>query len=125
VKTRYEQSQEIRLMPQNLRLAGYLLVEAKLTCLLSELRLNYDDDKNWPEEDEKKYEDLCDELDPWWYALSEEEKAFLQPITIRHAVLSNGESITNNPFLNQSSPPQNVFPVDYVDGIDSFVYPLE
>jgi hypothetical protein len=87
-----EQERWIRTLPQNLRLAGYLRHNSELTECLAELRLTKEDEA-WTDEDDKKVEYLRDALDPWWYALSEEEKDFLLPLDLVHAALACGDDI--------------------------------
>lgn len=98
MKTIYEQTKEIQDMHQNLRLVGYIVRNTKLTEYLATLRLKKDDEE-WTDAEAEKWEDLCEEIEPWWYALSKEEQDFLKPINTITAILANGENIKDNPSL--------------------------
>ena len=94
MKTVGEQIESIRAMPQNIRLAGYIRRSAQTIEHLSKLRLEKEDDE-WTEVETAEWEKLVDEEEPWWYALSEEEHTFLNPICLRAAILANGEDINS------------------------------
>ena len=90
--------EEIRALPQNLRIAGFLKLSAVLNEYAAELRLAKDDSE-WTDEESKKWDELADELDGWWWAMSQEEIEFIRPISVRTAIIACGESIIDNPFL--------------------------
>lgn len=73
------------------RVAGYLLYSSKLAVILSRLRKNGRRDETWTEEETKEWELACDDLDPWWYALSTEDQDALLPAQVVIAAASNGE----------------------------------
>jgi len=99
MKTISQRIHEIRELPQNLRLAGYIKRNAALTEHLAKLRLEKEDNE-WTDEDEAKWERLEEEVEPWWYALNEEDRRFLRTIEVRMAALANGEDVVNdNPFI--------------------------
>lgn len=62
------------------RIAGYLFYSAKLAVLGSKLRKNGREDETWTLDEEKEWDTICDEIDPWWYALTEEDKKVLEPV---------------------------------------------
>ena len=86
-------AKEIQDLPQNIRVAGYIHAMSELDVLLAHLRLNGRLDSDWTVEEQTQYEKLMENTEPWWYALSSEEKDFVLPIMIRTAILANGEDI--------------------------------
>ena len=78
--------EEIKSLTPLERMAGYLLVQAKLAMVGAQLRHKYHDVKTsnsegWNEEEERRWDEIADELDPWFYATSEEEKIAISPAT--------------------------------------------
>jgi len=88
--------QEIAALPKILRLAGYLSRMAAADEVGARLRLAHakestDHDEKWTAEEEAEWERVTDEIDPWWYALTEEEKVLLNPVSVFTACLCRGE----------------------------------
>lgn len=82
---------EIKALSPVERIAGYLLVECKLIAILARLRKNGRSDETWTIEEEAEWEDACDQVDPWAYALSEEELEAIKPITCYLSSIGRGE----------------------------------
>ncbi len=87
---------EIASLPKIERLAGYLKVLAELDACGAMLRTTHatesnDYDEKWTPEEEMWWDACCDQCDPWWDALSKEEKASLNPIIVYMACLCRGE----------------------------------
>ncbi len=83
-------SQEIMLLPKPVRLAGYLARMAAVDELGAQLRCSKEDEQ-WSEEEQAQWEALCDAVDPWFYALSSEEKQLLNPVIVFMACFARGE----------------------------------
>jgi len=88
--------QEIAVLPKILRLAGYLSRLAVADECGARLRLAHkhestDYDEKWTPEEEAEWERLTDAIEPWWYALSDEEKKLLNPVEVFMAHLCRGE----------------------------------
>jgi hypothetical protein len=76
--------EEIKSLTPPERMAGYLLLNCKLAMLGARLRHKYRDVKTpnsegWNEEEEKQWDDIADELDNWYYAMSREERVAVYP----------------------------------------------
>lgn len=80
----------IRALPKVQRLAGYLARLAALDEVGARFRTNKEDEE-WTEEEHNEWDKYCDELDPWWYALSEEEKCSVNYVENYMACLCRGE----------------------------------
>ena len=91
IMTVSERIKEIAKLPKQIRLAGYLKRLAELDEWGAILRTGKDDSDKWSPEDEKKWDDLCDELDAWFYAVTPEEHELIRPITNFMACLCRGE----------------------------------
>ena len=74
------QAQEIKKLTSAERVAAYLVRYAKLAEFFAKIYANYGDNNpsNWTEEENIYYDDLADELDPYWYALNETERKFVE-----------------------------------------------
>lgn len=88
--------EEITALPKIVRVAGYLSKMALLDECGAKLRVAHahhstDHDEKWTPEEEAEWDRLCDDLDPWWDALSAEEKAMINPIIVFSACLCRGE----------------------------------
>jgi hypothetical protein len=75
-----EEVDKIKLLTPSERLAGYLFTSAKLAVFGARVRKNDKDDKNWPPEEIEEWDSLANEIDPWFYALTEQELQLLKPI---------------------------------------------
>lgn len=75
------------------RIAGYLFYSCKLAMLGAKLRKEGRQDESWTEEENKEYDAVGDEIDLWWYSLSEEEIEVIEPIEVMLAKLTLGESV--------------------------------
>lgn len=73
------------------RVAGYLFYSTKLAMIGARLRKDNRADESWTVEEEQEWDDCCDELDGWWYALSKEEREFIEPAQLVISVLTRGE----------------------------------
>lgn len=86
-----EEIKRISALPKQIRLAGYLKRLAELDEWGAILRTGKDGNDKWSPEDEQKWDDLCDGMDAWFYALSAEEHELLRPIVNFMACLCRGE----------------------------------
>lgn len=73
------------------RVAGYLHLTTKLAMVGARLRKDNRDDSTWTLEEEEEWYSICDELDPWWYALSDEERKTIEPANLIIASITRGE----------------------------------
>ena len=88
--------EQIKQLPKILRLIGYLSRSSKLSECGAKLRLAHiheatDADERWTDEEEAEWDNLCDNVNPWWEALSNEEKILLKPLECFMACLCRGE----------------------------------
>lgn len=62
------------------RVAGYIVRFAKLAEFYTKLYLNHgvNDSANWTEEETICYDNFADEVDPYWFALNETERKFVE-----------------------------------------------
>lgn len=85
---------EIKNLSSTERIAGYIFYSAKLAMLGAKLRKENRPDESWTEQEHKEWDFICDELEPWHHALSEEENLIInENIGIFMAKLIRGESI--------------------------------
>lgn len=63
-------------MHPTVRLAGYFARTAALAECGARLRTEKEDE-DWTEEENAEWDRLCDEIEPWFYALSDAEREFL------------------------------------------------
>lgn len=82
------QKKDIALLTSCERLAGYMLVSSKLAVIGARLRKDGREDHTWSEAEIEEWDKACDEIDPWWFALSEEEKEGLKNIEVFMADLT-------------------------------------
>jgi len=75
---RYAITEIEKLTPQE-RVAGYLALLAKLSEIGARLRTKYNDDE-WTDEEQAEWDACTDELDPWFYAMKEDEKKAVQVV---------------------------------------------
>lgn len=87
----HEQVEEIKKLPPSLRVAGYLARSARHAELGARLRLNGRPDESWTPEEDAEWDRLCDEIDPWWYAMTDEDKAEARKVDLYLASLCRGE----------------------------------
>lgn len=73
------------------RISGYLYYSAKLSMLGAKLRKDNRDDSSWTPEEEEEWETIGEEIEPWWYALSKEEKEAISAVEIIMGSLTRGE----------------------------------
>lgn len=83
------------LTPQE-RVAGYLLVIAKLAEIGARLRTKYKDvstdyDERWNEEEDAEWDACCDELEVWFYSIKPDEKESVQKIDSFFGCLTRAE----------------------------------
>jgi hypothetical protein len=83
-------SEEIRKLTPQERIAGFMARDARVAEIGCKLR-SHKEDEEWTPEEEKEWDDACDDLDPWWYALSEEEHAAIKEIYLVFSQLARGE----------------------------------
>lgn len=77
--TWHQERDRIKALSPQERMAGYLVRVARLAELGVKLRLAKEDNE-WTEEESKEWENICDEIDPWFYALTNEENIYLGKI---------------------------------------------
>lgn len=82
---------EMKALPAPERMAGYLLCSAKLAALGARLRKNNRADDTWTDEEDAEWDAISDEMDYWFYALSDEERTLLDPIETFFSSLTRGE----------------------------------
>lgn len=78
----YKQRQKIKDLTSCERLAEYMIASSKLAMVGARLRKNNRDDKTWTTDENKEWNDAADELDPWYYSLTTEEKDKVKKIEI-------------------------------------------
>lgn len=84
--------EEIKALHPAIRLAGYLFRSARLSEIGARLRTKYPDDKDdWSEEEWNEWDAACDEIDPYFYALNQEEKEAVKAADLTLASLCRGE----------------------------------
>lgn len=86
-----EEIKRIAALPKQIRLAGYLKRLAALDELGAILRTGKPFDDKWSPEDDQKWENCCNELEAWGFALTVEERELLKPISSFMACLCRGE----------------------------------
>lgn len=89
-------TEEIKKLTPQERVAGYLARDAKLAEIGCRLRVRHhhestDYDEKWTPEEEKEWDDACDDIEPWFYALSDEEKQQIWEIVLVFSQLARGE----------------------------------
>jgi hypothetical protein len=84
--------QEIRQLHPTVRIAGYIARAAKINELGAKLR-TVKQDEEWTEEESKNWEDLCSDLDPWWIALSQQEKEYVVKFDEAFGAICRGEDL--------------------------------
>lgn len=87
---------EIKQMNPILRLAKYILLDAKLMEVGARLRVAHahestDYDEKWTPEEDAEWEEACSALDPWFYTLTEQDKAVIALIEPILGPLTRGE----------------------------------
>jgi hypothetical protein len=83
--------EEMRALPLQQRLAGYLQNVANLAVLGARLRMDNPSDDNWSKEDTEAWENLCDEGDKWHYSVSTEELKLIEDACLTLSQLCRGE----------------------------------
>jgi hypothetical protein len=73
------------------RVAGYLYHSAKLAMVGAKLRKDNREDDTWTKEEDAEWEAAAEELDGWWYAMSEEEKTAIEPADLILGSITRGE----------------------------------
>jgi len=73
------------------RVAGYLYHSAKLAMVGAKIRKGGREDSTWTKEEDAEWDAACDELDGWWYAMSDEEKEAIKPADSIIASITRGE----------------------------------
>lgn len=84
---------DIDKMSSQERIIGYMKEYLKFTEAAYNLRSNGRSDYSWNEDEANLFEKLSEDLDPWWYVLSEKEKDFLKPIETQLSKMARGEPI--------------------------------
>ena len=81
------------------RIAGYVKTCSDLALLGAKLRTKYKDVRTdyyegWTQEEEAEWDNLCGFIEPYFYALTEEEKQYLQDIGFENLMgqLTRGEN---------------------------------
>ena len=85
--------EEIEKLSSCERIAGYLFYSSKLAMVGARLRKNNRSDFSWTPEEHEEWDSVCDEVEPWWYALSDEEHAALSDVEVFMAKLTCDESV--------------------------------
>ncbi len=75
------------------RIAGYLFYSSKLAMLGAKLRKDNREDETWTSDEEKEWDIICDEIDPWFYSLSQEERNAIKGVEEVLSKLTRGESL--------------------------------
>ena len=85
---------EIQNLHPTVRIAGYLARNMALAECGAKLR-TVKEDEEWTEEEEAEWDRLCDELDPWFYALTDAERELMTKIDANFFVskLARGENV--------------------------------
>jgi hypothetical protein len=86
-----EEIARIQALPATERVAGYLARNASLAEFGARLRANNRPDSDWSEAEIAQWGALCDELDAWAYALSDEEIRAIEPASLILSSLCRGE----------------------------------
>lgn len=76
------------------RIANYLFYLTKLAALGARLRKDERPDESWTVEETKEWDDVCDELEPWCYALSDREREAVDFVEEFVVKLMRGEIVT-------------------------------
>ncbi len=74
-------------------IARYLMHSARLAVLGSTIRKDNRSDESWTKEESDEWDAICDDIDPWWYALSEEDKKKIDCVQEVMSKLTCGESL--------------------------------
>lgn len=90
--TIFEEADEISKWPQPIRLAEYLKVLAENTVIGARLRTSKQDEE-WTEEDKQLWESSCEKMEPYWYALSENDRKVLRVVMELTGSLCRGENL--------------------------------
>lgn len=97
-----QQREAIELLTPGERIAGYLQLSSALAVLGAGLRKGGREDETWSEEEQQRWDAATDALDPWWYAMSDEEKAAIQPVELVLAQITRGEWDVSVPAAGQA-----------------------
>jgi len=86
--------EEIRNLHPAVRVAGYIVRNAAITECGAKLR-TIKEDEEWSKEEEEEYENACAESEPWFYALTDDERNFLRWSGIENVLgkLCRGEEL--------------------------------
>jgi hypothetical protein len=92
--TIWEEADELKKLPRCVRLAKYMVASSKNAEIGSRLRTSKDDDK-WTKEEEQEWEKSCENIEPLWISLDEEDKRILSKFHIEEfmAMLCCGDKI--------------------------------
>jgi len=84
---------EIKKMHPSVRMGGYLKHNALLCEYGAKLR-SVKEDEEWTEEESEEWDRLCDELDPWFYALTDKEREALMSAGMQtvFGIVARGET---------------------------------
>ena len=86
--------EEIKCLHPAIRIAGYLTRNAALSEYGAKLR-TVKQDEEWTEEENTEWDRLCDQVEPWWYAMSDDERNWLRREGVENILgkLCRGEEI--------------------------------
>jgi hypothetical protein len=75
------------------KIANYLYYSTKLARLGAKLRKDNRKDETWTLAEEEEWDAICDEIDPWFYSLSQEERDSIKNVEEVLSRLTRGESL--------------------------------
>lgn len=89
-----ETTNDIQEMHSTVRIAGYLMRLSAFAESAAKLRISKEDEE-WTAEEESEFEKFCDELDPWFYGMTDDERQFLRKSGIENVFgkIARGEKL--------------------------------
>lgn len=91
--------EEIRNLTPVERVAGFLVLSAKLATVGAKLRKNGRSDDTWTAEEETEWYEVCDQMDIWYYSLSDDERDAIRPVELILGSITRGEWLRNPPLV--------------------------
>lgn len=92
----HNEIEKIKKLSSPERIAGYLFYSSKLAMCGARIRKDNRTDYSWTPEEEEEWYSICDDLESWWYALSDEEHTALDAVEIFMAKLTRAESVLDS-----------------------------
>jgi len=89
----WDKADIVNKLPSEIRIGKYIEKYIQFANAMALVRLDNRPDEEWTEEDDAIYEYHCDELDPWWHGLTEQERERLDSMTLFISTIARGEKL--------------------------------